>query len=200
MRWDVSPWDSFRERRCVADFVAAMLVLKASEMTVASERRESSARTVVLRLDSCFCCFLQGHTDSTLVACSSWIHTHAYRHTHIHVTVARQTDKHTHIRASIHMYPTKIATHLSPGTGPCFSEMSIPPVLVEWICRDAADKSYPALRRATKECRRENNFPLSPAVLAAVAPARRWVLLDRDGDNTMNVMYNCTQNVDSVCI
>ena len=58
--------------------------------------------------------------------------------------------------------------------------------------------SYPALRRAIKECRREINFPLSLAVLAVVAPARRWVLLDRDGDNTLNVMYTCTHNLDSI--
>ena len=107
MRWDMSPWDSFRERRCVADFVAAMVVFRASEMTVASERRESSARTVVLRLDSCFCCFLQEYTDSKFVASSSWIH----MHTHTHTCHGGYTDRQAHAHPCIHPYVSNKDCH-----------------------------------------------------------------------------------------
>ena len=68
MRWNASTCESLWVWRwVVVGFVAVMVDLKASETTVASERRESKAQQEVLRLDSCFCCFLQVYTDRTSV-------------------------------------------------------------------------------------------------------------------------------------
>lgn len=60
-----------------------MVDFKASETTVASERRESKAQQEVLRLDSCFCCFLQVYTDRTSVY-TVYVALMGTRHTHPH--------------------------------------------------------------------------------------------------------------------